>query len=158
MAKVEKAAKGKGEEKKKKKGWKMLIIVMIPLILLGAAAAYYFLFGSGNNVKKQITALPPVVYNFGPITTNLDDGHVVQAQMTFQFKAGTSTTPLQSQKAQIMNDAIEEFSSWSYSSLLPSSGKAEFARQLIATLNQLFAHDAGKPKIQQVYFTQFIMQ
>ncbi len=160
MAKTAKDAKktqDNGEEKKS--GKKKIIILMVPLILIGAGAAYYFLLGASSSKSKLTAAkLPPVVYNFGPVTTNLNDGHVVQAQMTFQFKGGTVTTPLSAQTPEIMNDVIETFSSWSYNALLPASGKSAFATQLISTLNKLFVSDPGKPQIQQIYFTNFIMQ
>jgi flagellar FliL protein len=159
MAKTAKEAKSAGKDEESKKGGKKkLVIFMLPLVLLGAGAAYYFLMGTSPSKSKAAAALPPVVYNFGPITTNLNDGHVVQAQMTFQFKGGTVITPISTQEAQIMNDVIETFSSWSYNALLPANGKAAFASQLMSTLNTLFKKDPGKPQIQQIYFTNFIMQ
>ncbi len=155
--KDEKKTKNDGKEKKGGKK-KVVVILMIPLILIGAAAAYYFLLGSPSKAKLASAKLPPVVYDFGPVTTNLNDGHVVQAKMTFEFKGGTVTTPLSAQTPQIMNDVIETFSSWSYNALLPATGKSAFAAQLMSTLNNLFKSDPGKPKIQQIYFTNFIMQ
>lgn len=153
------AKKDKAESTEKKGGKKKLIFIILPVLLLAAGGAYFFLLGGSSSSKKtKAVALPAVTVPFPTITTNLSDGHVVQAAMDLSFKGGTLPANVLAMKTEMTNAIILSFSGWSYSSLLPESGKVQLRSQLIASLNAVLAKAVGKPKITSIYFTSFLMQ
>jgi flagellar FliL protein len=152
------AKKEKAESTEKKGGKKKLIFIILPVLLLAAGGAYFFLLGGSSAKKTKAVALPPVTVSFPTITTNLSDGHVVQAAMDLSFKGGTLPANVLAMKTQMTNAIILSFSGWSYSSLLPESGKVQLRTQLISSLNSVLSKAVGKPKITSIYFTSFLMQ
>ena len=146
----------KGEEKKGK-GTKILLVVL-PLLLLAGAGAYFGL-GILSSKPAKAAVQPPVSYDIGPVTTNLDDGHIIQEQMTVVVIGGVTAAELKSDQPQITNLVIETLSGWSYNALLSPSGKGQLRSQIETRLDGLLKTIPGsKAKVSELYFTNFIMQ
>lgn len=155
---MEKKEKGKSEEIKPKKKGKKIILLIVPLMIGLVGGAYFFLFASPSP-KARASTLPPLSINFGSVTTNLSDGHIVQAQLDLSVAASPlASASVAAAKSEMTDTVIQAFAGWSYQSLLSPGGRNQFKAQLISSLNTVLASEPGKPKITTIYFTNFIMQ
>ncbi|MDA8397505.1 MAG: flagellar basal body-associated FliL family protein [Actinomycetota bacterium] len=146
-------------EAKKKKGkrGKILMLAVPGLLLVGLGT--YFGLGMLNSKPAKAAVQPPVSYGIGPITTNLEDGHIIQDQMTMVVTGGVTAGELKSDQPQITNLVIETLSGWSYNALLSPGGKAQLRSEIETRLDGLLrAIPGSKAKVSELYFTNFIMQ
>jgi flagellar FliL protein len=163
-----KSDKVEGSEEKKKGGKKKLVIMVVPVLLLVGAAAYFFVLSpkpaQATSAKakaaaaKALAALPPVLVSGPSVTTNLADGHVVEASVQLSFLHGTLPASVNAVSAQMKSAMIQALAAWTYPKLLPPSGRAQLRTELVADLNAVLSTQPTKPKILNLYFTNFIMQ
>jgi flagellar FliL protein len=153
----EKDKAGKAKSKEGKKSKKKLVILIAVVAILVAAAVSYFLFFSGAKTKKPVPI--PVDYSFPQLTTNLDDGHIVQVDMTLVLKPGDLTAEVNRDLPKLQNAAILTFGQMSFSQLSPTSGRLLAESQLTDVFNSVL-HSGPKPwdTVLTVEFTSFIIQ
>jgi len=146
-------------EAPKKKGKKKLLIIVLVLVLVAAGAAGYLLVG-GRAVGKGAKVVPtPVSYALPQLTTNLDDGHIVQAQLRLELAPGDATSLVVKDLAKLENQEILTFGSMTYSELLPTAGRQQAAAMLASAFNRVLG--AGPPphdRVVAILFESFIVQ
>ncbi|WP_276941526.1 flagellar basal body-associated FliL family protein [Ferrimicrobium acidiphilum] len=149
-------------EEPKKKGKKKLLLIIVLVVLLAAAAAYFLLLKKpAKTIKGAKTAaeLTSVSYAMPAITTNLDDGHIVQAQMLLELAPGDTKAEVIKDLPQLNNAAILTFGGMGYSELLPTAGRTQAAVSLTNAFNAVL-HTGAKPwdTVQSILFESFIVQ
>ncbi|WP_298210254.1 flagellar basal body-associated FliL family protein [Ferrimicrobium sp.] len=149
------------EEQPKKKGKKKLILVLLLVVVLAVAGYFLVLKKPAKTAKgaKTVVTLPSVSYTMPVITTNLDDGHIVQAQMLLELAPGDTKTEVVKDLPQLNNAAILSFGGMGYSELLPTSGRTQAAVALTNAFNAVL-HTGPKPwdTVQSILFASFIVQ
>ena len=147
--------KPKSDEGKKKSSKKVVTGILAVIVLAGGIGSYFLL---AKPAAAKGAVLAPVSYNVGPIVTNLDDGHVIQEQMTMMVSGLASAAPLDAQRARVTNMVIQTLSGWSYNGLLTANGKQQLRHQIETQMDALLAGMGHKPTVTALYFTNFIMQ
>ncbi len=149
-------------EEPKKKGKKKLLLIIVLVVIVAAAAAYFLLLKKPvKTIKGAKTAaeLTSVSYAMPVITTNLDDGHIVQAQMLLELAPGDTKAEVIKDLPQLNNAAILTFGGMGYSGLLPTAGRTQAAEKLTNAFNVVL-HTGVKPwdTVQSILFESFIVQ
>ena len=154
--KTEALPKGK-KEKGKKKGKKLLLLLLLALLLTGGGGGYLLLSSAKRPASK--VPPPPVTYSMPQLTTNLDDGHLIQVSMILILQPGDSTAVLRGDLDKLENAAILAFGSMSFGQLSPSVGRLGAQQTLASTFNTVL-HRGRKPwdTVTGVEFTSFILQ
>jgi flagellar FliL protein len=151
------------ENPPKKKGKKKLILLLLVIVVIAGGGGAYFLLGKkpAKPVKgsKAKVVLPSISYTMPAITTNLDDGHIVQAQMILELAPGDSKSEVVKDLPQLNNAAILTFGGMSYSQLLPTVGRTQAAVTLANAFNTVL-HAGARPwdTVQSILFSSFIVQ
>ena len=143
-----------------KKGEKKLLLAILLVVLLGGGAGVYmFVLKKPTKPPTAKVALHSVSYTMPTITTNLDDGHIVQAQMILELAPGDTKTEVTKDIPQLNNAAILTFGGMSYSQLLPTAGRTQAAATLQAAFNTVL-HTGKKPwdTVDSILFSSFIVQ
>lgn len=145
-----------------KKGKKRLLLILIIVLVLagGGGGAYEFLLAPHPAAKRHHGPPPPgPTYTFPQLTTNLDDGHIVQLSMVLQLASGDTTTEVSHDLAELNNAAILTFGQMSYEQLLPTAGREAAASALEGAFNQVLARGASPhDEVVGIEFTSFIVQ
>lgn len=148
------------EEKPKKKGKKMVMII-VPVVVILAVAAYFLILKKPTRPIKgtKAAALVSISYTMPTITTNLDDGHIVQAQMILELAPGDNKAEVTKDLPELNNAAILTFGGMGYSQLLPTAGRTQAAVALTNAFNTVL-HTGPKPwdSVQSILFASFIVQ
>lgn len=155
-------AEATATEEPKKKGKRKLLLIIVLVVILAAAAAYFLLLKKpAKALKSAKTAanLPTISYTMPVITTNLDDGHIVQAQMLLELAPGDTKAELVKDLPELNNAAILTFGGMGYSGLLPTAGRTQAAVKLEDAFNSVL-HAGAKPwdTVQSILFESFIVQ
>jgi flagellar basal body-associated protein FliL len=158
------AAEGKKAKKPKATGKKRLVKPIGGLVF----ALLVFHVVSPKFIKPHYDAAHPVpngsIIELGTvggttqITTNLSDGHLAQISISLQMtKVGSSKTEGKLED-ELMGDTISIIGAETYDELLPQSGRAALANQLLATYQRVLPPVDGAPEVSGVYFTSFVLQ
>ncbi|MGC9155798.1 MAG: flagellar basal body-associated FliL family protein [Ferrimicrobium sp.] len=150
------------EEQPRKKSKKKLLLIIIVVMVLAAVAAYFLVLKKPTKATKgakTAVTLPSISYTMPVITTNLDDGHIVQAQMLLELAPGDTKAEVVKDLPQLNNAAILSFGGMGYSELLPTSGRTQAAVTLTNAFNAVL-HTGPKPwdTVQSILFASFIVQ
>jgi flagellar FliL protein len=153
---AEAAAEAEAPKRKRRKG-KLILVVVVLLIVAGAAG--YLVLGRRSTTTRAKVPATPVAYALPQLTTNLDDGHIVQAQLLLELAPGDSTATVAKDLARLENQEILTFGSMTYSQLLPTSGRQQAAAMLASAFNRVLAK--GRPphdRVVSILFESFIVQ
>jgi flagellar FliL protein len=145
-------------EAPKRKGKKKLVIVVVVLLAVAGATGYLVL-GRRSPAARTRAVPTPVPYALPQLTTNLDDGHIIQAQLLLELAPGDTTTTVAKDLARLENEEILTFGSMTYSQLLPTSGRRQAAEMLAAAFNRVLG--VGPPphaRVVSILFESFIVQ
>jgi flagellar FliL protein len=147
--------------KRKGKG-KLLLLVLLILVLLGGGGAAAYVFVLKGHVRSTVHHGPPPpgpTFTLPQLTTNLDDGHIVQVTMVLELASGDTTAEVSHDLNALNNAAILTFGQVGYSSLLPTQGRVQAASELESAFNQVLgAGPAPHDRVVGIEFTSFIVQ
>ncbi|MDA8197295.1 MAG: flagellar basal body-associated FliL family protein [Actinomycetota bacterium] len=161
MATTAKKAEEQSEEGAKKGGKKKLILIVLLVILAAAGGGVGASIFLGGSKPAKAAFVPPKVgpiYDFGQITTNLADGHLIQVSMSFQLGVNDLSADVSPLTKSLTSIAINDLSGWTYTQLLSVTAKQELAKELIKDFNKVIKVATGKNEITGIYYTSFIMQ
>lgn len=160
-----------GEEGSSSGSKKKLIIIIALVVLLlagGGAGAYFFLFsGSGEDQSSEseevVLASAPSVYLALEPAFTVDfmvDGkqRYVQLNMTTKSKSVNQTNELTLHMPLIRNSLVLLFSSQSFADLQTGEGKVALKKASVDTINTILEQETGQGGIDDVLFTNFVMQ
>lgn len=164
-----------GAEEGKKGGKKKLIIIIVAALLVlggGGAAAYFFLF-SGDDAESaegESAAAEEMVQTDGPaIYLELEDPFVVdfmvsgkqrylQLNMTLKSRDQGQIDAVKLHMPLIRNSLVLLFSSQSFDELQTLEGKQALKASAVETINKILTEETGLGGIEDVLFTNFVMQ
>ncbi|MCB5161970.1 flagellar basal body-associated FliL family protein [Marinomonas algarum] len=159
-----------GEEESKSGGKKKLIlIVALVLVLVGGGAAAYFLFLSGPSDAESPESDEAALVNEPSIYLSLDpvfivdflvDGRqrYVQLNMTVMSKNAQQVDAVKLHMPLIRNSLVLLFSSQSFAELKTAEGRVALKQASLEAINSILEQETGQQGIDNVLFTNFVMQ
>lgn len=164
-----------GAEDGKKGGKKKLIIILVVALLVlggGGAAAFFLLMGGDDTeaAAQEETASAEMVQTDGPaIYLEIDQPFVVdfmisgkqrylQLNMTLKSRDQAQIDAVKIHMPLIRNSLVLLFSSQSFDELQTVAGKQALKTASIAAINQILTQETGAGGIEDVLFTNFVMQ
>lgn len=164
MAELEQDLEDGGAPVKKRKS--LFLVIAGVAIIVVAGLALYALFGHS---KKDAEQKPQIVLSKSELYLPLDPTFVVnfqQDETTRYLQVGVSImshdqAALDSAKAAdpvIRNALVMLFSSQTYDTLNSTAGRVQLEKQSLATIKKIVNDRLGRPGIEAVYFTSFVMQ
>jgi flagellar FliL protein len=166
-----------GAEDGKKGGKKKLIIILVAVLLvlgLGGGAAFYFLMGE----EDEAVADPEVAAattdlgasTDGPaIYLDLDPAFVIdfmvagkqrylQLNLTVKSRDSVQVDALKVHMPLIRNSLVLLFASQGFDDLQTLSGKMTLKAACVDAINNILTQETGKGGVEDVLFTNFVMQ
>lgn len=153
------------ESKPKKKKGKLLLILGGALLLASGAAGAGLYLGAMGGHATAAEAKPevhPIAYV--PIDTSFT-ANVRDSDAIMQLSIGVSTTggeeaaaAIKTHELPIRSAVLMQLAEAEGDPLLYAEGKNQLRRQLTKTINVVLAEKAGKARIDDVYFTSFLIQ
>lgn len=169
MAKEE-SKKEEGEQQEKPKSKMMLIIIVAVLVALlagGGVAAFFLMSGDkGGDAKpeeEEATAIQPAIYfDFKPpfIVNYQVNGRqrFVQVALSVMTRKQAVVDALQKHLPLIRNNLLMVFSAQDFETLRSPEGKEALRLAALDELQKIVTEETGEPGIEQVLFTNFVMQ
>lgn len=146
-----------------------IIIALVAIIVLGAGGVGgWILLGKRGGTANAASAPPPppakpVFFQLDPFTVNLqpsgnDGGQLLYVGITLQLGDQTSQAFLQEHLPQVRDRLLLVLSGQSAGNLISSAGKQQLATEIRGALVKPFAKGQPKLAVNNVLFTQFIVQ
>jgi len=163
------AAEDAGAAPSKGKKW-LIIGIAAFLVLAGGGAAAWFLMDQGNGHGKKHESvkakepLPPPLYVAldPPFVVNFDGEQVVRfLQITVQVMTRDPATVevLKANDPVVRNDLLLLFANQKYDVVAARAGKEKLRSDALTAIRHVVESGGGKPdRVEQVYFTSFVMQ
>lgn len=145
--------------------WLMVVLVVVSLSAAGAAL-YMVMGGQGENRASQAQASPerraPIFLKIDPFTVNLaDDVHgsrLLYAGLTLKVGDQETSDILKEHMPQVRSRLLLLFSGQEARELTSPGGKAELADKVVETLSDPMTEHQPDLLIEDVLFTEFIVQ
>ncbi|MEH6649255.1 MAG: flagellar basal body-associated FliL family protein [Motiliproteus sp.] len=161
-------------EVEKKSSKKLLIIIVAAVLLLAAAGgAGWFFFSGGNSADTSVSAdqvvrkaaiyvklrtpggKPSFIANFSEKTGRQRYLQIYAEALTRDQEVADGLTkhmPL------VVYNLSDLFASQSFSDLQTAEGKERLRKESTRKLQELLQQEIGKPGVEEVFFTNFVMQ
>jgi flagellar protein FliL len=163
------AAKKEGDEgtKKKGKGKLLLIIGLVVVLLAGGGGAFFFLKGGHPKSAEQAAAdaakaKPALYLQLDPaFVVNFQDDtalRFLQVGVNVMSHDPEAITAAKDADPEIRNALLMLFSAQDVKSLSDVKGKQKLQAAALAEIQRVLKSKIGKPGVDAVYFTSFIMQ
>ncbi|WP_252105790.1 MULTISPECIES: flagellar basal body-associated protein FliL [unclassified Halomonas] len=144
-----------------------IMIVLVVLSVLGAAAAVYMVLGhsnDGESAQAETVAEPepPVFTRIEPFTVNLADdrygSRLLYTGITLRVGGEQSKTIIEEHMPQIRSRLLILLSGKQASELTSTEGKEALAQAIISRLSVPLTENQPPLDLQEVLFTDFIVQ
>ncbi|MCB8888514.1 flagellar basal body-associated protein FliL [Vreelandella malpeensis] len=144
-----------------------IMIVLVVLSSLGAAAAIYMVLGHGNGGEAGQTQVaakpePPVFARIEPFTVNLSDdrygSRLLYTGITLRVGDEQSKKIIEEHMPQVRSRLLILLSGKQASELTSVEGKEALAQAIIGRLNVPLVENQPPLDLQEVLFTDFIVQ
>lgn len=160
-------------DKKGGKGKLILIIVLGFLLLTGAVVGTLFftgVIGSGGKADGDATETeaqekaigPAIYYELKPeFVVNFEgeqSANYLQVDIQLMTRDSAAVNIFKEHEPLIRNNILLVLSSQKYDELRTLAGKEKMRADVLATVQQVVEAEMGKPEVEAVYFTSFIMQ
>jgi flagellar FliL protein len=151
---------------KKSKKW-LIIGIAAFLVLGGGGAAALMLMGHGDSKKSQVKAKEPLapplyVALDPPFVVNFEGEQLVRfLQITVQVMTRDAPTVelLKANDPVVRNDLLLLFANQKYDVVATRAGKEKLRSDALTAIRHVVGSGGGNPdRIEQVYFTSFVMQ
>jgi flagellar protein FliL len=149
----------------KKKGGRMpLIIGVVAVLALGGGGAFWFM-GHGKKPADAAAAAPKTPELFVPLDPafvvnfqDQDSTRYLQVGVTVMTHDPAAVQAVKDSDPVIRNALVMLFSSQTYAGLSDTSGKVKLQAQALDAVRKVVADKIGKPDVDALYFTSFVMQ
>ena len=166
MAKEEKT-EDKAEDKPKSKMMLIIIIAALVALLAGGGVAAFFMMSGGEDKAAETAAeepahQPAIYFDFKPpfiVNYNWNGRQrFVQVGLSIMTRKGAVVDALQKHMPLIRNNLLMVFSSQDFEMLRTPEGKETLRQQLLEEIQKVLNEEIGEPGVEQVLFTNFVMQ
>ncbi|MBO8129166.1 MAG: flagellar basal body-associated FliL family protein [Peptococcaceae bacterium] len=144
------------QQQPKKKPW--LIIVLAAVALCGAAAAGYFFFLTPGGESGEPESLPLHSFSLGNTVVNLGKPYsssYLRVGISLAYRDESTVELLNEKKDQIKDLIIDILRSKDIDDVATVEKTEALRRELMQAVNKVLE---GRGEIQDVYFTEFIVQ
>lgn len=161
-----------GEEQKSSK--KMIIIIIAIILLLAGGAGYYFMTGDSSvtddetveEVKEdgedENETVEDIYYDLlKPLVVNFSKGssaRLIQVSVSLLVKGEDTLEALKKHQPMIRNNLLMIISTKSSDSLMTSEGKQALRTEMLKETGSIMEKMTGKNKVNNLFFTTFVMQ
>jgi flagellar FliL protein len=172
MSDVAEITEGEGKDPPKKSKTKLLMIIGLAVLLAGGGGGFYFwkskqshaAVAAAQAAKKKVEVKAPLQF------LSLDPAFVVnfEAEQAVRFLqidvqvASRDTDTLEQLKHNepvIRNDLLMLFGNQDYGAIASRDGKEKLRQQTLAVVRRVLQSEGGSgAKVENVYFTSFVMQ
>lgn len=170
MAKEEDNKEAEGTEEEGSKGGKLKLIIIgvAALVLIGASVGLtLFLTGSGNDAdvadQGEVESAPKAIYF--ALNPEFRSSYVVngrqrlfQVALTLVTRDPTVVDAFSKHGPALRNRVVIALSDRSFDSLQQLDGREELRASLLAGIQEILKAEIDKPGVEEVLFTQFVMQ
>ncbi len=152
---------------KKKSKLKLIIIALVVLAIGGGAAGYFLLMKkakpAGEHVEEESheKAKAPVFLVLDPFTVNLQQENgdqYLQVAMTVQVEDDKQSEEIKVYLPQVRSRVLMVLSSKKASEINTPEGKKQLADDIIAQIKKPFSERGKAQKVNDVFFTSFVIQ
>lgn len=161
-----------GEDEKPKSKLILFVIIGVVLLLGVAAAAFFLMNGEESNgqdgadpnsveevfaVKKDaiyIPLKPAFVLNFASPGTR----RFLQLEVTLMAREPEVAKLIELHMPLIRNNLISSFSAQSYEQISTPEGKIQMKKLALGEVQKIIEMEYGEPGVEQVLFTNFVIQ
>ncbi|OZB61063.1 MAG: flagellar basal body protein FliL [Lysobacterales bacterium 14-68-21] len=152
---------------KPKRGRLIILIILALVVLGGAGAGLYAAFGPRHAAGKVDEAQaekkkPELFLPLDPaFVVNFRDDQAaryLQVGVTLMSHEQASLDAAKEAQPVIRNQLLLLFSGQSYPNLIDAAGKEKLQAQALAAVQKIVQERTGKPGIDALYFTSFVMQ
>ena len=147
-----------------KKSKKSLLLIAVAIVVLALAGGGYFAFahhGKSAPAKPELSKTA-VYYALDPsIVVNFTDDRAIrflQVGISLMSHDPKAIDVAKAADPQIRNALLLLFSSQSFETLSSPKGKIELQKQSLQKVQDVVKQSLGRPGIEAVYFTSFVMQ
>lgn len=155
---------------------KIILLLLSMLLVAGASAGAALMFsglldGSGSRDSMEAMAesdhapakdAAPIYVELGePFVVNFIQGNQIRyLQVKIEVMTRDKEIPkaIETHLPKIRNDLVFMFSSFDYAALGTVTGKQKIREEALAEIQTILKEEIGKPGIESVYFTSFVMQ
>jgi flagellar FliL protein len=142
---------------------KILIIAIGAMVLLGAGAGgAYFFVGKNHGPAKPAPETPPVFFPLDSLTVNLqsDDGamHYLRAGLTLKLKDEKVQLLVTAHMPEVRSRVLLLLSGKRPDDLATVDGKKQLAAELRAAVEAAASTTEKPVRIEEVLFTEFVVQ
>ncbi len=169
----EKDAEAEGGEAAAKPKSKMLLIIIIALVvvLVGGGAAAFFMLSGGKDKKEgdaeaeetqEAAHAPAIYFEFKPpfIVNYQVNGRqrYVQVSLSVMSRKQPALDAIQKHMPLIRNNLVMMLSAQDFEVLRTPEGKEALRQAALEDIQKILTEETGEPGIEQVLFTNFVMQ
>ncbi|HVL02081.1 MAG TPA: flagellar basal body-associated protein FliL [Dongiaceae bacterium] len=161
-----------GAEKPKSKMMLIIIIALVVLLVGGGVAAFFILSGGDKDKKKEgegegdaeaeVQHVPAVYFDFKPpfIVNYQWNGRqrYVQISLSVMTRKEAVVEAIKKHMPLIRNNLVMVFSSQDFDMLRTPEGKEAVRTAALEEMQKIITEEMGEPGIEQVLFTNFVMQ
>lgn len=150
---------------------KVIAIVVAVVVLVGGAVGATLLFLSGSETPPEGAAAavdapvkkgPPLYFAFDPpfVTSFQDQSLARFMQVTVEVMSHDeeSIKEVETYAPAIRNALVMVFGSQTFESVRTREGKEAMRAEVLAEIQKLMTEQTGKPGVEDVYFTSFVVQ
>jgi flagellar protein FliL len=163
MAKEEKAEEQ--QEKPKSKMMLIIIIAVLVVLLLGGGITAFLMMGGDDDAEANVTTptqQPAIYFDFKPpfIVNYQWQGRqrFVQVSLSVMTRKGSIVDAMQKHMPLIRNNLLMVFSAQEFEMLRTPEGKEALRQVVLEELQKILTEETGEPGVEQVLFTNFVMQ
>ncbi|MFT5532910.1 MAG: flagellar FliL protein [Burkholderiaceae bacterium] len=152
---------------KKKSKLKLIIIAVVVLAIVGGAAGYFLLMKKAKPAGEHVAeeshepAKAPVFLVLDPFTVNLQQENgdqYLQVAMTVQVADDKQSEAIKVYLPQVRSRVLMVLSSKKASEINTPEGKKQLAEDIIGQIKQPFSEHGKPQKVNDVFFTSFVIQ
>ncbi len=158
----EEAATPTPEKKKSKAIWLILALLIVGG---GGGAAYYFLVmqpQQAETAEQEEGPKPALYLELRPaFVVNLsgpDAGRFLQAEVDLMARDQAALDAVNTHMPAVRNNLLLIFGSQRYAELQSRDGKEALQRQVLDEINAILGQREGDLRVEEVYFSSFVMQ
>lgn len=156
---------GQDEEKPKSKMMLIIIIVLVVLLLGGGAAAFLMMSGGEEEVvaeSSEPVQQPAIYFDFKPpFVVNFQwkgRQRYVQISLSMMTRSESVIETLQKHMPLVRNNLVMIFGAQEFEILRTPEGKEALRQSILEELQKIMTDETGEPGVEQVLFTNFVMQ
>lgn len=162
------AAPASAPAKKAGRSWLVIILAALVAAVVAGGTAYYFATAGksaavANAPKVEKPKAPPVYVKLDPpFVANFEAKGLVrflQVSVEIMTRDGATAELLKQHDPRIRNDLLMLFGNQQYDSISTLAGKDRLRAAALDSTRKIIAAEGGDPaKVEQLYFTSFVMQ